>query len=314
MSDDRRSAKKIFCIMGQTAAGKTLLAARLAKHFPFDIISVDSAMIYCGMNIGTAKPTVAELKITPHHLIDICDPSEIYSAGQFCQDAVTKIEEIFARGRVPLLVGGTMLYFHALQHGISNLPRSDEEVRAKIKEDKDKFGLEELYLRLQKIDPETAAKVSSTDSQRIQRALEVYEITGKSLSELKFISPPKPLPYQVENIILAPLDIRNLRRKIRKRFDQMIELGFIEEVQQLYSRGDLNPDLPSIRTVGYRQVWQYLSGQINYDQMLELVPIATNQLAKRQLTWLRSWKDTSWFDSDSAELISLVMKAVSISS
>jgi len=307
---DNKNEKKIFCLMGPTAAGKTLLAVELAKRLPFDIISVDSAMIYRGMDIGTAKPTALELKITPHHLIDIRDPSETYSAGKFYQDAMTKIEEIFAKGRIPLLVGGTMLYFHALQHGISNLPHADERVRAKIKADKDKFGIEALYHQLQKIDPETATKVSKTDSQRIQRALEVHMITGKSISELKLISPPQALPYPIVNIVVAPLDISNLRCRIKERFEKMLQLGFIEEVQQLYQRGDLNPDLPSMRTVGYRQVWQYLSGQIDYEQMLELIPIATNQLAKRQLTWLRTWKEAIWFDSNSAELTSVVLNAI----
>jgi len=301
---------KIFCLMGPTAAGKTWLAMELTKRLPFDIISVDSGMIYRGMDIGTAKPTADQLHIAPHHLIDICDPKESYSAGQFRYDALQKVQEIFAKGRLPLLVGGTMLYFRVLQQGISNLPRSNEAVRAKIKSEKDRVGLGALYLRLQKIDPKAAARISQTDSQRIQRALEVYELTGKTLSELQFISPPDVLPYEVVNIIAVPTDMQSLQRKIKERFKEMLNLGFIDEVRQLYDRGDLNHDLPSMRTVGYRQIWQYLSGQVSYEDMLELVHIATRQLAKRQLTWLRGWNDAKWFDSDDSALIINVMNLI----
>lgn len=293
--------------MGPTASGKTALAMKLIERFPFEIISVDSAMVYRGMDIGTAKPTAEELRLAPHHLIDICDPQESYSAGKFRVDAIAKIEEVFARGHIPLLVGGTMLYFRVLQFGISNLPQADEKTRAKIAGQKEEFGLDALYLRLQKIDPETAARVSKTDSQRIGRALEVYELTGKSLSELKLISPPEVLPYPTVNIALAPSDITNLRSKIKARFNQMLELGFIEEVEKLYKRGDLHLDLPALRAVGYRQIWQYLSGQIGYAQMLDLVPIATGQLAKRQLTWLRSWQKINWFDSDDPHSLDNIM-------
>ena len=285
--------------MGPTAVGKTSLAIWLAQSLPFDIISVDSAMVYRGMDIGTAKPTPEQLREAPHHLINICDPKESYSVGQFRRDALLKIEEIFTRKRLPLLVGGTMLYFRLLQQGLSNLPRSSGEVRAKIRQEKESLGLEALYLRLQKIDPKAAMKLSSTDSQRIQRALEVYDLTGKSLTELQLASPPDPLPYDFVNIVVAPQDMDFLRCNIKKRFQEMLTLGFIDEVRQLYQRGDLHFDLPSIRTVGYRQAWQYLEGQIGYDKFLELVPIATRQLAKRQLTWLRSWDNSKWFDCSS---------------
>lgn len=303
----RINKNTIFCLMGPTASGKTKLAADLVRHFPFEIISVDSAMVYRGMNIGTAKPTVEELKIAPHHLIDICDPHDTYSAGQFRQDAIKKIEEIFARGNIPLLVGGTMLYFRVLQFGISNLPRSDEQVRTIIREQRDKIGLEGLYLRLQQIDPQTAVSIAKTDGQRIQRALEVYELTGKTLSELQRIFPPEVLPYTTVSIAISPADILDLRKKIKTRFAEMLRLGFIEEVEALYRREDLHIDLPSVRTVGYRQIWQYLAGQLSYEQMLELVPIITGRLAKRQLTWLRSWPMIHWFDSDSSRLLYNVM-------
>lgn len=298
--------------MGPTAAGKTKLALELAKRLPFEIISVDSGMIYCGMDIGTAKPSADQLQICPHHLIDICDPKEIYSAGQFRQDALQKIQEIFAKGHIPLLVGGTMLYFRVLEQGISNLPKADKEVRAKIKLEKDRLGLKTLYLRLQKIDPKTAMVISQADSQRIQRALEVYELTGKSLSELQAISPPEALPYEVVNIIIAPSDANTLRYKIKERFNEMLKLGFIDEVRSLYYRKDLHSDLPSMRAVGYRQICQYLAGRISYGEMLTLVPIATRQLAKRQLTWLKRWRNAKWFDSEDHSLLSDIMRFITI--
>ncbi|CAL7964030.1 tRNA dimethylallyltransferase [Gammaproteobacteria bacterium] len=303
---------QIFCLMGPTAAGKTALAIELTKRFPFDIISVDSAMVYRGMDIGTAKPTPAELKITPHHLINICDPAEAYSAGQFRQDAIAEIEKIFARGRIPLLVGGTMLYFRVLQQGISNLPHANKEIRAEIAAQIEKLGLEELYQQLQKIDPQTAATIKRTDSQRIGRALEVFKLTGKSLSELKSISPPQRLSFKFINIAVAPLERSYLQDKINIRFKEMLRLGFIEEVEQLYKRGDLHFDLPSIRMVGYRQVWQYFSGQITCDQMLQQIPIATRQLAKRQLTWLHSWPEVKWFDSEGIQSFKYIVQLIDL--
>lgn len=302
---------KIFCLMGPTAASKTHLAIELTKRLPFTIISVDSGMVYRGMDIGTAKPRAAELLIAPHHLIDICDPKEPYSVGQFRSDALQKITEIFASERIPLLVGGTMLYFRILQQGISHLPQANEQVRAKIKSQKDQLGLKDLYLQLRKIDPKTAANIRPTDSQRIQRALEVYELTGKSLSELQSISPPDLLQYNVKNIIVAPAHMAVIRSKIAARFQEMLDLGFIDEVQQLYNRGDLSLDLPAMRMVGYRQIWQYLSGQIGYEEMLQLVPMVTGQLAKRQLTWLKRWDDAVWFNSDDPNLLDNVMNLLS---
>ena len=299
--------------MGPTASGKTALAIELTKRFPFNIISVDSAMVYRDMDIGTAKPTLEELKIAPHRLINICDPSEAYSAGQFRQDAIAEIEKILAQGRIPLLVGGTMLYFRVLQQGISNLPQADKEVRAQIAAQIEKFGLAEVYQELQKIDPQTAATIKKTDSQRIRRALEVFKITGKSLSELKSVSPPQKLPFKFINIAVAPLERSDLQEKINLRFKKMLKLGFVEEVERLYKRSDLHFDLPSIRMVGYRQAWQYFAGQITYDQMLQQVPIATRQLAKRQLTWLRSWPGIKWFDSEkSIQILNFILQLIDL--
>ncbi|EKE00626.1 MAG: hypothetical protein ACD_21C00308G0009 [uncultured bacterium] len=303
---------QIFCLMGPTAAGKTALAIELTRFFPFEIISVDSGMIYRGMDIGTAKPTSAELKITPHCLINICDPAEAYSAGQFRRDAITEIEKIFAQGKIPLLVGGTMLYFRVLQQGISSLPQANKEIRTAMAAQMEELGVEALYLQLQKMDPQTAALVKPADSQRIQRALEVFELTGKSLSELQDISPPQTLPYKTTNIAVAPLNRTYLEDRINRRFKEMLRLGLIEEIEGLYKRGDLHPDLPSIRMVGYRQVWQYLAGQVTHEQMLEQIPIATRQLAKRQMTWLRSWPEVQWFDSENAGLLEEVVKAIDL--
>lgn len=289
--------------MGPTASGKTELALNLAEQHPFEIISVDSAMVYRGMDIGTAKPTREERQRVKHHLIDICDAQDIYSAGQFRRDALIKIEEIFALGKVPLLVGGTMLYFRVLAHGISELPKSSKEIRSKIQMRLEQFGVEHLYQELAKIDPQTAKKLHATDKQRIVRALEVYEASGKKLSELQLISKPQSLPYEIVNIVISPRDIAQIRHKIKERLNKMLKLGFIDEVRKLHARRDLNSDLPSIRTVGYRQVWQYLSGEISHDVMVEMILIKTGHLAKRQLTWLKSWSDLNWFESDDQFLL-----------
>jgi tRNA dimethylallyltransferase len=257
--------KTIFCLFGPTAAGKTAAATLLTKEFPLEIISVDSAMVYRGMDIGTAKPTALELQITPHRLINICDPAQSYSVGQFCSDATREIEAIFAQNKLPLLVGGTMLYFKALQYGISALPSADLSIRAELLQQAAQFGLNNLYQELITIDPQTAAILSPADTQRIFRALEVFRISGKTLSELKKLSPPKISPYKFINIGMAPEKLSYLETNINTRFNTMLELGLIVEVEQLYQRQDLNLELPAIRMVGYRQVWQYLAGQISYN-------------------------------------------------
>lgn len=281
----------IICLMGPTAAGKTDVAVELLQHFPCEIISVDSAMVYRGMDIGTAKPDAHLQKIAPHRLIDLCDPSESYSAGQFNHDALAAIQEIIAQNRIPLLVGGTMMYFHTLQNGISNLPSADKITRDRLSQEAETIGWEELHKRLLEVDPIAAAKIHPNDPQRIQRALEVYELTGIKLSDYWQNNIDALQEYNVVNLALLPTDRDHLHQRIQQRFIRMLEQGFIGEVEALYQRGDLHADLPSMRSVGYQQVWDYLAGNLNHQEMQERGIIATRQLAKRQLTWLRSWKE-----------------------
>lgn len=288
--------------MGPTASGKTNLAVWLVQHFPFEIISVDSAMVYRGMNIGTAKPEPEILAKAPHHLIDIRDPAEPYSAAQFREDALREIDKIIARKKIPLLVGGTMLYFRALQQGLSDLPSADPTVRAKLNAEGEQQGWVILHKRLEEVDPIAAQRIHPHDAQRIQRALEVFELTGKSLSSWQLENSPLPETLQMINIAIAPQDRSVLHERIAMRFDKMLSDGFIEEVKQLFYRGNLNLDMPSIRSVGYRQAWDYFRGNLTYDQMREKGVIATRQLAKRQLTWLRSWPEMAPFDGESKNL------------
>lgn len=300
----------VICLMGPTAAGKTALAIALHEKLPCEIISVDSGMIYRGMDIGTAKPSKEELAIAPHRLIDICDPSESYSAGQFRRDAINAIQEIFAAGHIPLLVGGTMLYFRVLQQGIATLPEADPTTRAEIKAEAEVKGWNFLHKKLIAIDPEFAARISANDSQRIARALEIYALTQKTITELHEQQAPVGLPYEFLNIAIAPQERSTIWQRIEHRFMQMLQQGFIDEVAKLYARGDLNEDLPSMRSVGYRQIWQYLAGKITKQEMLEAVPIATRQLAKRQLTWLRSWHDLHWVDSTDDICLEKVLRLI----
>ncbi len=283
-------------IMGPTAAGKTDLALELAKRHPLEIISVDSALVYRGMDIGTAKPSVDTLKQFPHHLVDILDPTETYSAGRFRDDALGLMADITSRGRVPLLVGGTMLYFNALQNGMSKLPSADPTVRAKLDAEAAEFGLAYLHQRLAEVDPVAAARIHVNDPQRLQRALEVYELTGKSLTELT-AQQAETLPYKISKIIVAPFDRAVLHQRIARRYREMVENGFLAEVEKLYQREDCHPGLPSIRAVGYRQAWAYLSGEMDMEAFVEKAIVATRQMAKRQITWLRSQHDGVWFDS-----------------
>ncbi len=297
--------------MGPTAAGKTDLALELVRHFPCDIISVDSAMIYRGMDIGTAKPSPAQLAAAPHRLIDILDPAEIYSAAQFRHDALREMAQITQSGRIPLLVGGTMLYFRALQYGLSDLPAADETVRSRLQDELQRNGLASLHARLALIDPRAAARIHPHDTQRIQRALEVYDVSGVSLSDLiasqtsdELIMEPSTLramprivfPYCAIKIVIFPNDRAELHRRIEVRFKAMLTHGLIGEVETLRRRGDLHMDLPALRAVGYRQVWNYLEGEMSYDQLKERGIFVTRQFAKRQLTWLRSAHDTIKFD------------------
>ncbi len=281
--------KKIFFLMGPTATGKTDLAVELVKQFPFEIISVDSAMIYREMNIGSAKPEQSILRIAPHHLIDICDPSERYSAAKFRTDALIKIADIFSRNKIPLLVGGTMLYFKALQFGMADLPEVPEQMRQKISTELEKYGVVYLHQQLAKVDPITAKRLHENDKQRIQRALEIYETSKKPLSQWLQEAAHEALQYDVVAMALLPSDRTVLHERIKKRLEIMMQQGFINEVIALMQRGDLSKHLPSMRAVGYRQVWEGLEKQMPVDEMFEKTLFATRQFAKRQITWLNHW-------------------------
>jgi tRNA dimethylallyltransferase len=274
--------------MGPTASGKTELALALCDLLPLEIISVDSALIYRGMDIGTAKPSLTLQKQYKHHLIDILDPLESYSAAAFRRDALAIMAEISSRGRVPLLVGGTMLYYRALQQGLAVLPDAQPELRRQLEQRWQQQGLEALHKELQKLDPAAAVRIHPNDPQRILRALEVVLVTGKSMTELWAQQPESELPYRLLKLALWPQDRMLLHARIARRFEQMLAGGFIAEVQALKNRGDLSENLPSMRSVGYRQVWQHLAGELDYEQTKERGIIATRQLAKRQLTWLRA--------------------------
>ncbi|MCW5589481.1 MAG: tRNA (adenosine(37)-N6)-dimethylallyltransferase MiaA [Legionellales bacterium] len=297
--------------MGPTASGKSDIAVNLAQEFPLEIVSVDSAMVYRTMNIGTAKPDNETLAQIPHYLIDVCDPSQAYSAAQFREDAVLAIEKIFRHKKIPLLVGGTMLYYRILQQGIAVLPEAEPQLRQAIDHKAQKVGWTALHEELTKIDPQSAKRIHPNDPQRLQRALEVFYLTGKPLSDYFFQQPPNDLPYQFFNIGLIPEDRKFLHQSIENRFLQMLKMGFIEEVEKLRAREDLHLDLPAMRAVGYRQIWQYLDGVYSYNEMCQKGIVATRQLAKRQLTWLRNWPELHAVNSDNADKTHLVFKLVS---
>lgn len=285
-------------LMGPTATGKTDLAVALREHLPVELISVDSALVYKGMDIGSAKPEPELLARVPHRLIDIRDPVEPYSAANFAHDARKAMEEITVSGRIPLLVGGTMLYFKALLEGLADSPPADDKIRQEIEQEAEEKGWPYLHEQLARIDPKSAAQLHPNHSQRIQRALEVYRATGKTLSAFQHeqreqgsVLGPITENYQLTQIALIPKDRLILHRRIEQRFNAMLGQGFENEVRQLYQRGDLHPGLPSMRAVGYRQMWQYLSNKTDYEQMIHQGVVATRQLAKRQLTWLRKWPD-----------------------
>lgn len=294
-------------LMGPTAAGKTDLAIELTKVLPCELISVDSALVYRGMDIGTAKPSKALLDKYPHRLIDILDPGQSYSAADFRTDALQAMAEITARGKIPLLVGGTMLYFKALLEGLADMPAADATIRAQIEAQAASEGWQALHEELASIDPVSAARIHPNDPQRLVRALEVFRVSGMSMtahreqqsaqSAQASASGRHQLPYTVANLAIAPTDRKVLHDRIAVRFRQMLDEGFVEEVVALRSRGDLHSNLPSIRAVGYRQVWDHLDGKLTRDEMQERGIIATRQLAKRQFTWLRSWQDLHWLDS-----------------
>lgn len=303
--------KPIICLMGPTASGKTPLAINLVRYFPCEIISVDSAMVYRGLDIGTAKPNADELKIAPHRLINILDPREIYSAGQFRTDVLHEIEDITKSGKIPLLVGGTMLYFRVLQQGLAKLPTADMTLRAELQARAACEGWEALHALLATIDSYAAQRINPHDSQRIQRALEVYLLTGKTLSTWQAEDTHSLTGYHMYNLALIPSNRTHLHERIAFRFEHMLEAGFIAEVERLYQRGDLSPDLPSIRSVGYKQAWDYLEGISTFKTMREQVLAATRQLAKRQLTWLRSWPEIITLEAYSHDPFSRAAKLIS---
>jgi tRNA dimethylallyltransferase len=294
--------------MGPTASGKTAAALTVARCLPVEIISVDSAQVYRGMDIGTAKPDTRTLRETPHHLIDILDPTERFSAADFCERARELMGEITAAGRVPLLVGGTMLYFKALQEGLSDLPAADPAIRLVIDGMAREVGWPALHEELARLDPETAERLDPRDAQRIQRALEVIHATDRPLSELIRERAPQGLPYRVVAASLEPSDRRVLHERIAERFESMLELGLIGEVRDLRNRFALDPDLPSMRCVGYRQTWDYLDGTLSLRELRERGVAATRQLAKRQLTWLRPLRDVARFDSVSSNAAAQVLE------
>ncbi|WP_192980189.1 tRNA (adenosine(37)-N6)-dimethylallyltransferase MiaA [Pseudomonas sp. EggHat1] len=305
-------------LMGPTAAGKTDLALELARVLPCDLISVDSALVYRGMDIGTAKPERAILDEFPHALIDIRDPAESYSAAEFRADALAAMAESVARGRIPLLVGGTMLYYKALLEGLADMPSADPAIRAELEARAAVEGWEALHRELAEVDPESAARIHPNDPQRLTRALEVYRVSGLSMTEHRLrqaagnpdagTSGAGQLPYTVAQLAIAPAQRQVLHDRIAQRFRVMLEQGFVEEVEALRRRSDLHAGLPSIRAVGYRQVWEYLDGELSRDDMVERGIIATRQLAKRQFTWLRGWENLHWLDSLACDNLSRALK------
>jgi tRNA dimethylallyltransferase len=317
------SAQKlpVIFLMGPTASGKTDLAIALRQQLPVELISVDSALVYRGMDVGSAKPTAQELAVAPHCLIDIRDPSEPYSVADFLADAEREIAAIHAQGKIPLLVGGTMLYFRALLDGLAEMPAADAEVRAQIEREAEEFGWPYIHAQLAEVDPETAASIHPNHSQRLCRALEVYRVSGKTMAQLRQLqhAPSTSLSFfdrfNVIQIAIAPRDRSILHQRIERRFEKMLTSGLIDEVTLLRQRSDLHIDLPAIRAVGYRQVWDYLEGRLSYSEMVERGIIATRQLAKRQLTWLRGWSTSTnselhWLFTETDKGISLTKEEI----
>ncbi|HEY6094542.1 MAG TPA: tRNA (adenosine(37)-N6)-dimethylallyltransferase MiaA [Gallionellaceae bacterium] len=297
-------------LMGPTASGKTAVAVELVQRLPVELISVDSALVYRDMDIGTAKPDAATLARAPHHLIDIIAPTEAYSAAAFRRDALHLMADITARGRIPLLVGGTMLYYKALREGLSPLPQADAAIRAQLDAEIAQHGIEALHRRLAAVDAETAARLHSTDTQRIQRAMEIYLISGKQMSELIRQQDAVELPYRVIPIALQPSRRSELHARIATRFHQMLKDGLVDELRGLRAKYTLHPELPSMRCVGYRQAWQFMEGEIDQQGLLDTGIAATRQLAKRQLTWLRSMPDSIELDCLAPDLAQQVRRVL----
>lgn len=295
-------------LMGPTASGKTDLAVELVGRLPLEIISVDSALVYRHMDIGTAKPDAETLARAPHRLIDICEPTEVYSAARFCSDALREMAGITAAGRIPLLVGGTMLYFRALQYGLSELPEADPVVRAELEAELSDLGLAALHRRLAEVDPEAARRIHPNDPQRTLRALEVWRLTGEPLSRLQRRRAGEAMPYRAIKLVRAPRARSVLHRRIEGRFRRMLEAGFEQEVRGLLARYELDDDMPSLRSVGYRQMAAHLRGEYSRERMIEKAISATRQLAKRQMTWLRSEPDAQWLDDEAGDLVAQSVK------
>jgi tRNA dimethylallyltransferase len=303
--------RQAILLLGPTGSGKSDLALRLAEALPLEIVSVDSALVYRGMDIGTAKPNATARARIPHHLMDIRDPTESYSAGEFTRDAVRVMEDIWRRGRQPLLVGGTMLYFHALSHGIADLPEGNPGVRAQIEHEAAQSGWAALHRELGGVDPAAAARIHANDPQRIQRALEVYRLTGETITKLQQRRVSVFADVDVAEFALAPLERSELHTRIEMRFGAMLDAGLLAEVRGLFERGDLTAEHPSMRAVGYRQLWRHLAGQCELDEAIEKAIAATRQLAKRQLTWLRRRERAQWFDSVHPEVARMTIAALS---
>jgi tRNA dimethylallyltransferase len=303
--------RRAILLMGPTGSGKSDLAMRLAGALPLEIVSVDSALVYRGMDIGTAKPTAAMRRQAAHHLLDIRDPSQSYSAGEFTRDAVLAMQEIWRRGRQPLLVGGTMLYFHALSAGLAALPEADLEVRADIERRAARVGWAAMHRELAQVDPAAAARIHANDPQRIQRALEVHQLTGETITGLQQKRVSVFADVDVTEIAVAPLERSKLHTRIDLRFHGMLDAGLMTEVRSLFERGDLTAEHPSMRAVGYRQLWRHLAGQSELDEAVEQAIAATRQLAKRQLTWLRRRERAQWFDSMHPDVAWMMIDALS---
>ncbi|WP_144983505.1 tRNA (adenosine(37)-N6)-dimethylallyltransferase MiaA [Halomonas sp. C22] len=297
-------------LMGPTAAGKTDAAIALHETLGHELISVDSAMVYRGMDVGSAKPSAAELARAPHRLIDLRDPADPYSAADFREDALREMRQISAAGKVPLLVGGTMLYFKRLVEGVANLPAADPLIRERLAAMQAKQGLAALHRELASVDPVSAARIHPNDPQRLMRALEVFHASGRPMSELWAEQEVETFPWRVLSIALSPLDRSVLHRRIAQRFDAMLDEGLIDEVAALKKRKDIHAGLPSMKSVGYRQVWEYLDGEYDRDELVSRGVIATRQLAKRQLTWLRSWSALRWIDTQQPDTLDKLLKFV----
>jgi tRNA dimethylallyltransferase len=311
MNPQQSQRRSAVLLMGPTGTGKSDLAVRLAEELPLEIISVDSALVYRGMDIGTAKPALSTRSRIAHHLIDIREPSAGYSVGEFALEARQAMEQIWSRGRLPLLVGGTMMYFHALTEGIADLPAADLGVRAAIDAKALEQGWAAVHRELAEVDPQAAARIHINDPQRIQRALEVYRVSGETITKLQQARVSVFADVNVMEFALAPLERAELHHKIELRFKAMLEAGFVDEVRSLYERADLSPEHPSMRAVGYRQLWRYLAGQSALNEATTEAIAATRQLAKRQLTWLRRRANARWLDSMHPDVARVIMGALS---